>query len=277
MAGAGGERAEPFEHVGDVAAGQAEIAVAALLLLLDQERLLQFGKMRARRLQRHAGLGRKLARGQRRAAEQRVQHVGARGIADEGGDDGDVRSFLHTSIIVEALATRNGLSRTPHRKRSIAMTVTVFIRYQLDPFKRNQFEEYAKRWLTIIPACGGNCLGYWMPHEGTNNIAFGLISFDEPRRRTRPIARGSRRMMRARRISSSPNTTNLFSPRSARSCARWSRIAPAVIRARSAKPNPARAPAGAHNTAEIADAAVIDLRASRAPDRFASLGMTREC
>ena len=58
------------------------------------------------------------------------------------------------------------------------MTLTVFIRYQLDPFKRNQFEEYAKRWLSIIPACGGNCLGYWMPHEGTNNIAFALISFD---------------------------------------------------------------------------------------------------
>ena len=28
-----------------------------------------------------------------------------------------------------------------------------------------------KRWLTIIPKCGGECLGYWMPHEGTNNIA----------------------------------------------------------------------------------------------------------
>lgn len=58
------------------------------------------------------------------------------------------------------------------------MTVTVFIRYQLDPFKRSQFEDYARRWLSIIPACGGNCLGYWMPHEGTNTIAFGLISFE---------------------------------------------------------------------------------------------------
>jgi len=58
------------------------------------------------------------------------------------------------------------------------MTVTVFIRYQLDPFKRPMFEEYARRWLTIIPRCGGECLGYWMPHEGTNNIAFALISFD---------------------------------------------------------------------------------------------------
>jgi hypothetical protein len=58
------------------------------------------------------------------------------------------------------------------------MTITVFIRYQLDPFKRAQFEEYARRWLTIIPKCGGDAPGYWMPHEGTNNIAFGLISFD---------------------------------------------------------------------------------------------------
>ena len=57
------------------------------------------------------------------------------------------------------------------------MAVTVFIRYQLDPFKRAMFEEYAKRWLTIIPKCGGDLRGYWMPHEGTNNIAFALISF----------------------------------------------------------------------------------------------------
>jgi hypothetical protein len=57
------------------------------------------------------------------------------------------------------------------------MTITVFIRYQIDPFKRELFEAYARRWLTIIPNCGGNLLGYWMPHEGTNNIAFGLISF----------------------------------------------------------------------------------------------------
>ena len=58
------------------------------------------------------------------------------------------------------------------------MTITVFIRYQLDPFKRAMFEEYSKNWLTIIPKCGGDLIGYWMPHEGTNNIAFALISFD---------------------------------------------------------------------------------------------------
>jgi hypothetical protein len=58
------------------------------------------------------------------------------------------------------------------------MSATVFIRYQLDPFKRAQFEEYSKRWLTIIPKCGGDLIGYFMPHEGTNNIAFALITFE---------------------------------------------------------------------------------------------------
>ncbi len=67
-----------------------------------------------------------------------------------------------------------GSIKTPE----VPLAVTVFIRYQLDPFKRAMFEEYAKRWLTIISKCGGDLVGYWMPHEGTNNIAFALISFE---------------------------------------------------------------------------------------------------
>jgi hypothetical protein len=58
------------------------------------------------------------------------------------------------------------------------MTITVFIRYRLDPYKRDGFEDYARRWLKIIPKCGGTVVGYWMPHEGTDNIAYGLISFE---------------------------------------------------------------------------------------------------
>ena len=58
------------------------------------------------------------------------------------------------------------------------MTITEFIHYQLDPYKRGGFEAYARSWLDIIPKCGGNVVGYWMPHEGTDNIAYGLISFE---------------------------------------------------------------------------------------------------
>ncbi len=58
------------------------------------------------------------------------------------------------------------------------MTVTCCIEYKLDPFKSSEFEEYARRWNTIIPKCGGDLIGYFMPHEGTNNIAIALISFE---------------------------------------------------------------------------------------------------
>jgi hypothetical protein len=58
------------------------------------------------------------------------------------------------------------------------MAITVFIRYRIDPFQRADFEAYARRWLAIIPRCGGTLVGYWMPHEGTNDVSFGLISFD---------------------------------------------------------------------------------------------------
>jgi hypothetical protein len=58
------------------------------------------------------------------------------------------------------------------------MTITCFIRYQIDPFQRAAFSRYAQAWGRIIPRCGGNLVGYFLPHEGTNNIAWGLIAFD---------------------------------------------------------------------------------------------------
>src|ERR1700741_5368603 len=59
-----------------------------------------------------------------------------------------------------------------------AMKIVCHIRYQLDPFKRKAFEEYACNWLTIIPRCGGDLLGYFMPHEGTNDVEHAMIGCD---------------------------------------------------------------------------------------------------
>jgi hypothetical protein len=56
--------------------------------------------------------------------------------------------------------------------------ITCFIRYQIDPFQRDAFADYARHWLRIIPRCGGRLLGYFLPHEGTNDIAWGLIAFE---------------------------------------------------------------------------------------------------
>ena len=58
------------------------------------------------------------------------------------------------------------------------MTITCFIRYEIDPFQLPAFREYATNWGRIIPRCGGNLVGYFLPHEGTNNVAWGLIAFD---------------------------------------------------------------------------------------------------
>lgn len=58
------------------------------------------------------------------------------------------------------------------------MAVTCCIRYEIDPFQHDAFAEYADKWATIIPRCGGDLLGYFLPHEGTNNVALALISFD---------------------------------------------------------------------------------------------------
>ena len=56
--------------------------------------------------------------------------------------------------------------------------ITCVIRYQIDPFQRDAFKTYAENWGRIIPRCGGHLVGYFLPHEGTNDVGWGLISFD---------------------------------------------------------------------------------------------------
>ena len=57
------------------------------------------------------------------------------------------------------------------------MTLTCFIRYRIDPFQRDAFAAYAAAWGRIIPRCGGHLVGYFLPHEGTNDVAWGLVAF----------------------------------------------------------------------------------------------------
>ncbi|MEP6848353.1 MAG: NIPSNAP family protein [Acidobacteriota bacterium] len=58
------------------------------------------------------------------------------------------------------------------------MKITCVIQYQIDPLQKEVFREYAVNWGRIIPKCGGHLVGYFLPHEGTNDIAWGLIAFD---------------------------------------------------------------------------------------------------
>ncbi len=62
--------------------------------------------------------------------------------------------------------------------KGIPVTIVCVIRYQIDPFQREAFKKYAENWGRIIPRCGGHLVGYFLPHEGTNDVAWGLIAFD---------------------------------------------------------------------------------------------------
>ena len=75
-----------------------------------------------------------------------------------------------------ALPTAAAAAADTEKKRSDAMTVTCFIRYQVDPFQLADFRKYAEAWTRIIPRCGGRLIGYFLPLEGTNDVAWGLIS-----------------------------------------------------------------------------------------------------
>ena len=59
-----------------------------------------------------------------------------------------------------------------------AMSIACFIRYQIDPCQRTAFQQYALNWGSIIERCGGQLIGYFLPHEGTNDVAWGIIQFD---------------------------------------------------------------------------------------------------
>lgn len=59
------------------------------------------------------------------------------------------------------------------------MTIACLIRYQIDPFQREAFASYAAKWGRIVPRCGGALVGYFLPHEGTNDIAWGILAFED--------------------------------------------------------------------------------------------------
>lgn len=56
--------------------------------------------------------------------------------------------------------------------------ITCFITYEIDPFKREAFEQYARVWGQAIPRCGANLIGYFAPHEGSATTAYGVYTID---------------------------------------------------------------------------------------------------
>ena len=85
-----------------------------------------------------------------------------------------IRGFVATGA---ALIVSDGESATTTTGRT-PVKISCFIRYHIDPFQRDEFKKYAENWGGIIPRCGGHLVGYFLPDEGTNDVAWGLMAFD---------------------------------------------------------------------------------------------------
>jgi hypothetical protein len=55
--------------------------------------------------------------------------------------------------------------------------ITCSLKYVIDPYKADIFEQYGKKWIALVNRFGGQHHGYFMPSEGANNIAYALFSF----------------------------------------------------------------------------------------------------
>lgn len=118
---------------------------------------------------------RQLGRGTCAVVHQRVKHARPGRLADGRRDprNGIIRTvFCIHILIVDEVSLRS------QAYSSSSMTIACFIFYQINPYQRDEFKKYAENWGRIIPRCGGHLIGYFLPYEGTNDVAWGLIAFD---------------------------------------------------------------------------------------------------
>ena len=88
------------------------------------------------------------------------------------------REAIAGIVATTAALTVGGQALTGTTIEVRPMTITCIILYQIDPYQRDGFKKYAENWGRIIPRCGGYLIGYFLPYEGTNDVAWGLIAFD---------------------------------------------------------------------------------------------------
>ena len=106
-------------------------------------------------------------------------------------------------------------------RQSVSSTrITCIIRYVIDPIQRDAFEGYARSLAPIVRRCGGDVVGFFIPDEGADDVAFALISFPslaayetaETRLDENPQAIASRRSARQGRFILGETRTFLRDP-----------------------------------------------------------------
>lgn len=214
LARTGGQHAQLLERVGNARTFESVVAMLSLRLNAYEILLPQTMEVNARRRGTDVRHDREFGAGARPPVEQAVEHAGARGFSDGGGDSRDRaigvlfdihsltlnevsaphklyipdmppracphritrREALGAALTVLPAASLAAPAELPHGRKPV--TITCVIRYQIDPFQRDGFKKYAENWGRIIPRCGGRLIGYFLPYTGTNDVAWGLIAFD---------------------------------------------------------------------------------------------------
>jgi NIPSNAP protein len=107
-----------------------------------------------------------------------------------------------------ALAAAPGGALAEPAPGKATMKLACIIRYQIDPFQRDGFETHARNLIRAVPRSGGHLVGFFVPHEGTNDVAWALVlveslaAYEAYRERMKadPEAREDAARMQARRI-----------------------------------------------------------------------------
>src|SRR5271157_5611518 len=173
--------------------------------------------MHARGRWADAGHNGELRAGTRVAIHQAIEHASPCGFADGRGDSGNggvrVIRDIHTLILNESFlqcnwqtvqdAAKRPCYRTDQSPRGPSRNRSDLWRHVLGkrgtglageeeksdgdnlrdplpdrPLPARGVQEVRRELGRIIPRCGGHLVGYFLPHEGTNDIAWGLIAFE---------------------------------------------------------------------------------------------------
>src|SRR6478609_5298751 len=55
--------------------------------------------------------------------------------------------------------------------------ITCVVEYTIDPGKLAEFEQFARAWIRLVDAHGGQHHGYFLPSEGASDRTLALFSF----------------------------------------------------------------------------------------------------
>lgn len=152
------------------------------------------------------------------------KHVSGRRLSKQRTSILRARLKHHAARVMDTRFTLRITAREATTSTGAPMTLTCFIRYQIDPFQRDAFRQYAENWGEIIPRCGGHLIGFFCrtraptTSRGVSSRSTALPRMKRTARGCAPIPHRSKiSRWRRRSASSCAKNGHLRKPSTARS------------------------------------------------------------